>query len=130
MTPTMSPALSPADPDERWDGYWEDLHAESWLYREQSELYISKLAAAIPLRPDMRVLDFGCGFGFAAELLADRVREVFVWDASANMRRNTLKRLSDRANCHLLDLSDPAGAPSEPRLDLILVNSVVQYMTV
>ena len=111
-----------------WDDYWETIGTESWLYREQSELYVRKLAAAIPLRPDMRVLDFGCGFGFVAELLADRVGEILVWDAAKNMRCHTAARLALHHNCHPLDLRDPTTAPPL-RIDAILVNSVVQYMS-
>jgi ubiquinone/menaquinone biosynthesis C-methylase UbiE len=119
-------AAAPAD---GWESYWEEFDAAESFHREPSKLYVEKLVAAVPLRPKMRVLDFGCGFGFVAELLADHVSEVWVWDASANMRRRTQKLLERRNNCHLLDLANPVTAVSEPRFDLILVNSVIQYMT-
>jgi cyclopropane fatty-acyl-phospholipid synthase-like methyltransferase len=125
----MTTATAPAQPAEGWAGYWETLNAESWLYREQSELYVEQLAAAIELRPDMRVLDFGCGFGFVVELLTGRVAEVCFWDGAENMRRHTLARVAGRDNCRLLDLAEPKAVPDGTRFDLILVNSVVQYMT-
>jgi SAM-dependent methyltransferase len=75
-----------------------------------------------------RVLDFGCGFGFVAEMLAPHVGELFLWDASANMRRRARLNVAGRQNIRLLDLSDPKSLPDELQFELILVNSVVQYM--
>ncbi len=129
MTRILSPALPAHTPPKEWADYWEDFNAEDCFHREPSKLYVEKLVAAVPLRPEMRILDFGCGFGFAADLIADRVSEVWVWDAAANMRQRAMKLLARRSNCHLLDLSDANEAAVQPRFDLILVNSVVQYMT-
>jgi SAM-dependent methyltransferase len=129
VSQTISSTLPAADTVDRWDSYWEKLNSESWLYREQSELYVEKLASAVPLHAGMHILDFGCGFGFTAEFLVDHVADVWIWDSSANMRRRALERLAGRDNCHLLDLSNAGGAVDGPFFDLILVNSVVQYMS-
>jgi SAM-dependent methyltransferase len=112
-----------------WSVYWETLSDTQQLFREQSEEYVRNLESAVRLDPPGRVLDFGCGFGYVAEMLSPRVEEVCLWDASASMRRQARLRLAGRRNVTFLDLSDQKALPDDLRLDLILVNSVVQYMT-
>jgi predicted TPR repeat methyltransferase len=76
----------------------------------------------------MRVLDFGCGLGMTAARIAERVRTIAIWDESASMRRRAFDRISRVGRADLLDLS--AGAPTGVQpFDLILVHSVVQYVT-
>jgi cyclopropane fatty-acyl-phospholipid synthase-like methyltransferase len=82
----------------------------------------------LALEPAARVLDFGCGFGSVASMLAPKVYEVNVWDSSANVRRRARAKLGGIANIRFLDLAESASMTGFS-FDLILVNSVVQYMT-
>ena len=109
-----------------WSEYWERLESGDLLFREQSDEYVARLLAAVPVHSRTRVLDFGCGFGFVASALAQRVGSVAVWDPSPRMRSRASVMLKPHANARLIDLSQTA--PAE-RFDLILVNSVAQYMT-
>lgn len=109
-----------------WSEYWERLETGDLLFREQSDEYVAKLLAAVHVHSHTRVLDFGCGFGFVASALAPRVGSVAAWDPSARMRNRASVMLKPHANARLIDL--PQAAPAEG-FDLILVNSVVQYMT-
>ena len=112
-----------------WQVYWESLSDSQQLFREQSEEYLRNLDIMLRIDPRARVLDFGCGFGHVAEMLSSRVEELFLWDASANMRSHARLKLDGQRNIKFLDLSDPKTPPHDLRFDLILVNSVVQYMT-
>jgi cyclopropane fatty-acyl-phospholipid synthase-like methyltransferase len=117
-----------------WSAFFERLRPDSPLYREQSAVYVNALRAAIDVRRTDRVLDFGCGFGFVARLLAPHVSEVWFWDASENMRAEARRTTADVPNARLCDV--PAALSEDgdriawqsPTFDLILVNSVVQYM--
>jgi cyclopropane fatty-acyl-phospholipid synthase-like methyltransferase len=111
-----------------WPQFWEELGQPRPSFRFEAAEHIRRLAAALPLEPTQRVLDFGCGFGHAAAELAPRVGEVFLWDAAANMRRYARIHTAGYQNVNLLDLSDPDRLPPDLRFDLIVVNSVVQYM--
>src|SRR6266566_2676141 len=91
--------------ENQWHAYWDRLE-EHVIFRVEAADYLSRLEAALGPQRGARVLDFGCGFGFLAELLAPEVATLFVFDASDHMRRQ-----------------------AQLRFDLILVNSVVQYMT-
>ncbi len=112
--------------ENHWQAYWDRLE-EHVLFRVEAAHFVRRLEAA--LGPDLgaRVLDFGCGFGFTAELLAPRVAALFVFDASDRMRRRAQLRLAGHANVRVLGA--PATWPDGLSVDLILVNSVVQYMT-
>lgn len=114
-----------------WEFYWEELSdRRCQLFRKQAREYVRRLECALPLQTQSRVLDFGCGFGFVAELLADRVAEVFLWDTAANMRQYAAANVSGRDNIRFIDLSDLEVLPPNLHFDLVLVNSVVQYMTI
>jgi SAM-dependent methyltransferase len=108
-----------------WSEYWDRLENGEQLFREQSDEYVAKLFAAAPLHSSTRVLDFGCGFGFVASALAPRVGSVAAWDPSPRMRSRAAVLLKPHANARLIDLPQ---AVTEERFDLILVNSVAQYM--
>jgi SAM-dependent methyltransferase len=106
---------------------WEIVDGESPLYRAEARDYVSRLVAAVPIDPSARVLDFGCGLGFAALGLSSHVREVCLWDSSPHMRalaaRNTAA--CDRARV----LAAPPGNGSGPEpFDLVVLNSVLQYV--
>lgn len=109
-----------------WSEYWERLESGDLLFRGQSDEYVARLLAAVPVHSHNRVLDFGCGFGFVASALAPRVGSVAVWDPSPRMRSRAVATLKPHANARLIDLSQ--ATPGE-RFDVILVNSVAQYMT-
>src|SRR5262245_13647996 len=127
----MEPPVTEPASDERggWESYWEGLSDNQQIFREQSDEYVRNLRAAIGLDRRARVLDFGCGFGLVAAMLAPQIQEIFVWDASANIRRRARVNLASYGNVRFLDLSESNTLPHNLQFDLILVNSVVQYMT-
>jgi cyclopropane fatty-acyl-phospholipid synthase-like methyltransferase len=117
-----------------WQQYFDTLGDQSQLYPLQATVYVESLAA-VGVRHHYRVLDFGCGFGFVTALLAARVAEVFWWEPSANMRAVAERNTRHLHNIRFIDLSalplaDHEDAPQHPRFDMILVNSVVQYMAI
>jgi SAM-dependent methyltransferase len=120
---------SASHPGDGWAAYWERLGGTESFFREQAKEYILNLECAVALNGNARVLDFGCGFGFVAEMLAPKVGNVFLWDASVNMRRRARLNLADHQNIRFLDLSEPHAIARELKFDLIVVNSVVQYMS-
>jgi SAM-dependent methyltransferase len=112
-----------------WAAYWEGLGGAESFFREQAKEYVANLECAVELNRNAHVLDFGCGFGFVAEMLTPKVGKVFLWDASANMRRRARRNLAHHQNIRFLDLSEPEAIARDLKFDLIVVNSVVQYMS-
>ena len=114
--------------ENHWQDYWDRLE-EHVFFRVEAEDYVARLGAALGPHLGARVLDFGCGFGFVADLLAPEVTALFVFDASDHMRRQAQLRLAGQANVRFLGPPGAAPWPAGLQFDLILVNSVVQYMT-
>ena len=128
----LEPPVMGKATDERggWESHWEGLEGTPQFFREQAKEYVRSLELALPLYTNARVLDFGCGFGFVAKILAPKVGQVFLWDASANMRRRARLNVATHENVRFLDFSNSESVHSDLCFDLILVNSVVQYMPI
>ncbi len=116
-----------AEAAQNWSEYWEDVDHRH-LFAVEARDHVDRLRAAIPIRPTDRILDFGCGFGHAVELLAPTVAVVAYWDAATAMRRATAERTAAHANVTLADLARPSALGTHARFDLVLANSVVQYL--
>lgn len=111
-----------------WKAVWEHNFGMHPIHRFEARDTVARLEGLIALSPDARILDFGCGFGLVAELLSKRIGEVWVWDAARNVRRHARQQLAGSSNVRFFDPHvAPNGKP--PQFDLILINSVVQYMT-
>ena len=113
-----------------WSTYWNTLPFRAELCRLEAEDFVARLATVVALQPTWRVLDFGCGFGTITMLLARAVGEVCAWDPSPSMRAWAQRNAVDRANVQIVERSSDRRlvGDAEP-YDLIVVNSVIQYMS-
>jgi cyclopropane fatty-acyl-phospholipid synthase-like methyltransferase len=118
----------PAVSGDAWDDFWDQVASDQRLLREDAIEYVHALAELIPLTPGIRVLDFGCGWGNVARLLGPRVGELCLWDDAPRMRRLAADSTSGMSNVRMLDLAAPES-DGEAEFDLILANSVAQFMT-
>src|SRR5437773_7360951 len=105
-----------------WIDYWERLPPGRLLFAPEAAEFARNLQRAIPLNRSMRVLDYGCGYGAVPRLIAEHVKEIAYWDAAAGMRDAAARTLANVPNAALWQ-----GDRGE--FDLIVVNSVVQYMS-
>lgn len=120
--------IRPTAPIQHWIAHFNALEDNSEIYRVEARDYVSRLETVLPISHDLKVMDFGCGLGFVAELLAPRVKKLLLWDASTNMARRTRQRVINLNNAYVLDRLDP-NSLNGPYIDVILVNSVTQYMS-
>jgi cyclopropane fatty-acyl-phospholipid synthase-like methyltransferase len=128
VAPGASGTLAEPSPG-AWSAFWEEA-AHLRIHRVEADDHLERLCREVPLRPTDRVLDFGCGFGHVAALLATVVASVGYWDAAEQMRTATAATtaaLEDRVVP--VDLSGPPPDGAAGSFDLVLANSVVQYMS-
>ncbi|QEL15296.1 class I SAM-dependent methyltransferase [Limnoglobus roseus] len=105
-----------------WLSYWQTLPPGRLLFHPEGEAFAHNFRQAIRPAATDRLLDYGCGFGHVAGLLAPHVGEVRVWDAAPAMCDRAAANLSQFPNVRPWD-------ETERDFNLILVNSVVQYLS-
>lgn len=111
-----------ANPSQTWLEYWDTLPRGRLLFPPECREFAKNFLREIAPKPTDRLLDFGCGYGDVAALLAPHVREVTVWDAAETMRAAAMENLALVPNARLWDERSSG-------FDLIVVNSVVQYFS-
>lgn len=112
-----------------WSAFWEGA-AHLHIHRVEADDYLERLRREVPLLPTDHVFDFGCGFGHVVSLLALIMASVGYWDAAGQMLAATAARtaaLGDRVAP--VDLAGPVPDTATASYDLVLANSVVQYMS-
>lgn len=112
-----------------WNEYWEGMEDRQAVFRIEAADYARRVRESLRPQATTRVLDFGCGFGHTARELSPFVGSVAVWDGSSRVRQQAAMRLRDLANIEYLDLRDPGQPTVTSAYDVILVHSVVQYMS-
>lgn len=84
------------------------------------------LVAVLPSRPNLRILDYGCGDALGAPSLAALGHAVALYDAAAEVQARIARRYAGDSRITVLD--EDALAAREGRFDAIIVSSVIQYI--
>jgi SAM-dependent methyltransferase len=113
-----------------WLAFWDSPHFIYVNARHKDVHYrlIAKEIAALVPGPDARVLDYGCGEGLHADLVADAAGELFLCEAAPGVRAGLKKRFGENPKIRVVAPHEIARL-SEHSLDLIVLHSVVQYLT-
>jgi ubiquinone/menaquinone biosynthesis C-methylase UbiE len=113
-----------------WVDFWDGEHA---IYvNERHKLLHAQVVGRDLIRhipsKDAAVLDHGCGEANYAADVAAHCRQLYLCEAAPGVRRALAERVKDIPNVQVLD---PAGAEALPdrTLDLVVANSLVQYLT-
>jgi SAM-dependent methyltransferase len=105
-----------------------DVHYRD-IARQIAAFVASRQApAGASARADARVLDFGCGEALHADLVAAVAAEVVLCDAAPKVRASLATRFAANAKIRVTSPQELAQWP-EHSLELIVANSVVQYLT-
>jgi SAM-dependent methyltransferase len=113
-----------------WLDFWNAPNA-IYVSRRHREAHYAKVLSGIrvwmPADGAAVVLDWGCGDALAANDLAQTCRTLLLYDRADSTRRRLLANFDDSPKIRVLDDAElDAVAPAS--LDLIVVNSVVQYL--
>ena len=114
-----------------WLAFWDSPHSIYVNARHKDVHYglIAKEIAALVPGPQARVLDYGCGEALHADLVAAAAGELFLCEAAPGVREGLVDRFAGQRNIHVLAPHEAARL-AEHSLDLIVLHSVVQYLTV
>ena len=114
-----------------WLAFWDSPHSIYVNARHKDVHYglIAKDIAALVPGPQARVLDYGCGEALHADLVAAAAGELFLCEAAPGVREGLVDRFAGQRNIHVLAPHEAARL-AEHSLDLIVLHSVVQYLTV
>jgi SAM-dependent methyltransferase len=114
-----------------WLTFWDSAHSIYVNARHRDVHYrlIAEQIAALVPSPQARVLDYGCGEALHADLVAAAAGELFLCEAAPGVREGLAQRFADHPKIRVLAAHEIARLP-ERSLDIIVVHSVVQYLTV
>jgi ubiquinone/menaquinone biosynthesis C-methylase UbiE len=113
-----------------WRDFW-NTDTPIYVSERHKDLHYRLIArdiiALIPAN-DAHVLDYGCGEALSADRVAARCAKLYLCDAAPTVRTRIGERFRDVHNIQVLA---PEGMEQLPdhQLDLIVVNSVVQYLS-
>jgi ubiquinone/menaquinone biosynthesis C-methylase UbiE len=114
-----------------WIDYWNSDHP-IYVSDRHKALHASGLAADfrrhIP-SPAAAVLDFGCGEALYAEEVARSCGALTLSDAAPAVRAKVAERVKGHPNITVQSAEETSAMP-DASFDLIVVNSVAQYLTV
>jgi SAM-dependent methyltransferase len=114
-----------------WLEFWEGSHRIYVNERHRAVHYArvaDDLIAVLPKAPAAAVLDYGCGDALEAARVAARASRLYLYDAARPVRQRLAARYGDATAIAVLDEAGLAAlAPAA--LDLVVVNSVVQYLS-
>jgi SAM-dependent methyltransferase len=113
-----------------WLAFWDSPHFIYVNARHKDVHYrviAEGVAALIPGR-EARVLDYGSGEALHADIVADAASELLLCEAAPGVRAGLEKRFAGNPKIRVVAPHEVARLP-EHSLDLIVMHSVVQYLT-
>ena len=114
-----------------WRDFWNGEHSIYVSQRHKTMHYdrVAKDLAGLIVGRDSVVLDHGCGEALAAADVARRCATLYLYDAAPNVQERL--RSAHAGDRRIVVLSSSALEILQPQsLDLIIVNSVLQYLTI
>ncbi len=115
-----------------WLAFWDGSHSIYVSARHKDvhyRLIAEEIAALVP-GPQARVLDYGCGEALHADLVAAAAGELLLCEGAPRLRAGIAARLAESKNSKIRAVT-PQEVERLPKnsLDLIVLNSVAQYLT-
>ena len=113
-----------------WRSFWDSEHSIYVNARHKDVHYreiADQIAAFVP-GPSARVLDYGSGDAIHADRVAAVAAEVTLCDAAPSVRAAMAARFAGNPRIKVISPEEVVALP-DGQLDLIVTNSVAQYLT-
>jgi len=114
-----------------WFDYWNrpnGIFVSETHKRAHYRHIFSNVLPFLPRGSGSAMLDWGCGEAFAADWMAAECERIYLYDPADVVRARLRERYKDHRRIVVIGGDQVNGLPSEC-LDLILINSVFQYLT-
>lgn len=113
-----------------WLSFWDKPHCIYVSARHKDVHYrgLAEAIAALAPSPQARMLDYGCGEALHADIAAAACGELLLCDGAPNVRAGIAARFAAHPKIRTLAPEEVECLPDRS-LDLIVLHSVVQYLT-
>ncbi len=111
-----------------------DIKAAGWdsnpMHWDRSEAIAKEIIKLIPLKKDMKALEYGAGTGICSFLLKDYLKEIVLMDNSSEMVRMINEKInsSKAANLKALNFNLETDVYKEGKFDLIFTQMVLHHV--
>ena len=114
-----------------WRAFWDGQHSIYVSERHRRVHYARVAEDIISVLPGAQadVLDYGCGEALFAERVAERCSRLILCDSAPSVRERLAQRYAGNPGIGVV-APDEVPALEDKSLDLVVSNSVLQYLTV
>lgn len=127
----MAPPESGPGPEPKsWLDFWDRSH-RIYVNDRHLQVHCRRVAddiLTLEPGPTDAVLDYGCGDALDAARVADRAGRLYLYDAAPEVRTRLTKRFAAHERIEVTDDAGLADQVLAGRIDLMVVNSVLQYV--
>ena len=115
---------------DEWIDYYDSTHTiyVSRLHRDLHFQVIARDIIGYITSPDSVVLDYACGEALSAGKVADACAQLYLAEPAPGVRGRLIARFAPNTKIRVRSLEDLTRM-AESSVDLIVMNSVAQYMT-
>src|SRR6202046_425678 len=113
-----------------WIDYYDSTHT-IYASRHHRDLHFELIARDITAyisSPDAVVLDYACGEALSATKVAEACGKLFLAEPAPGVRGRLIARFAPNTKIRVRSLED-LRKMDEKSIDLVVMNSVAQYMT-
>ena len=113
-----------------WIDYYDSTHTiyASKLHRDQHFQLIARDIIGYISSPDAVVLDYACGEALSATKVAEACGKLYLAEPAPGVRGRLIARFAPNTKIRVRSLDD-LRKMDEKSVDLVIMNSVAQYMT-
>src|SRR5207342_2768053 len=115
---------------DEWIDYYDSTHTiyASKLHRDLHFQIIARDIIGYIASPDAVVLDYACGEALSAARVADACGKLYLAEPAPGVRGRLIARFALNTKIRVRSLDD-LRKMDEASVDLVIMNSVAQYMT-
>ena len=115
---------------DEWIDYYDSTHTiyASRLHRDLHFQIIARDIIGYISSPDAVVLDYACGEALSAAKVADACAKLYLAEPAPGVRGRLIARFAPNTRIRVRSLDD-LRKMNDKSVDLVIMNSVAQYMT-